>query len=238
MEDTTPKPPVYRFGTFRLDSRTGEISSNGTKTQLREQPFQLLLALLETPGELVTREDLVRRLWPEGTFVDFDRGLNKAILNLREALGDSAENPQFVETLPRKGYRFIASVDSDRQECPGLPTTSHPVSASRSGRWIAALAVLGTLSIVLATNLGELPRWTTSRLRPNSQITALAVIPLENLSRDPEQEYFADGMTDELITNLATISQARVVSRTSVMHYKRSGRPSRRSPRNSMWMRL
>ena len=222
MEDTQSKPPVYRFGTFMLDSRTGEISCDGTKTQLREQPFQILLALLEKPGELVTREDLVRRVWPEGTFVDFDRGLNKAVLGLREALGDSAENPQFVETLPRKGYRFIASVDSDRQECSDLPTAPHPVSASRSGRWIAALAVLGTLSIVLATNLGGFPRWMTTRLRPNSQITALAVIPLENLSRDPDQEYFADGMTDELITNLATISQARVVSRTSVMHYKRS----------------
>jgi len=222
MEDTPSKPPVYRFGTFMLDSRTGEISSNGTKTQLREQPFQILLALLEKPSELVTREDLVRRLWPEGTFVDFDRGLNKAVLSLREALGDSAENPQFVETLPRKGYRFIAPVDSDQQECSAVPTGPHPVSASRSGRWIAALAVLGALSIVLATSLGGLRRWMTNRLRPSSQITALAVIPLENLSRDPEQEYFADGMTDELITNLAKISQARVVSRTSVMHYKRS----------------
>jgi cholera toxin transcriptional activator len=85
MEDAPSKPPIYRFGTFRLDSRTGELSSNGTKTQLREQPFQLLLALLEKPGELVTREDLVRRLWPAGTFVDFDRGLNKAVLGLREA---------------------------------------------------------------------------------------------------------------------------------------------------------
>ena len=222
MEDTTPKPPVYRFGTFRLDSRTGEISSNGTKTQLREQPFQLLLALLETPGELVTREDLVRRLWREGTFVDFDRGLNKAILNLREALGDSAENPQFVETLPRKGYRFIASVDPDQRECSDVPAPPHPVPASRSGRWIAAVAGLGILGAALGTNLDGLRRWINNRSQPRSQITALAVIPLENLSRDPEQEYFADGMTDELITNLATISQARVVSRTSVMHYKRS----------------
>jgi TolB-like protein/DNA-binding winged helix-turn-helix (wHTH) protein/Tfp pilus assembly protein PilF len=222
VEDTSSKPPVYRFGTFRLDSRTGEISSNGTKAQLREQPFQLLLALLEKPGELVPREDLVRRLWPEGTFVDFDRGLNKAILSLREALGDSAENPQFVETLPRKGYRFIASVIPDQQEDSAVTAAPHPARASNSGLWITALAVLGVLGIVLATNLSGLRDWMTNRLRPSSQITALAVIPLENLSGDPEQEYFSDGMTDELITNLAKISQARVVSRTSIMHYKGS----------------
>jgi len=222
VEDTPSKPPVYRFGTFRLDSRTGEICTNGTKTQLRKQPFQLLLALLEKPGELVMREDLVRRLWPVDTFVDFDRGLNKAVLSLREALGDSAENPQFIETLPRKGYRFIASVASDQQECSVAPAAPDLVRASRSGLWIAGLAVLGTLGVVLATNLGGLRAWMMNRLGPNSQITALAVIPLENLSRDPEQEYFADGMTDELITNLAKISQSRVVSRTSVMHYKGS----------------
>src|SRR5215467_529096 len=121
MEDAPSKPAIYRFGIFRLDSHTGELASNGTKTQLREQPFQLLLALLEKPGELWTREALVRRLWPAGTFVDFDRGLNKAVLSLREALGDSAENPQFIETLPRKGYRFIASVASDQQECSVAP---------------------------------------------------------------------------------------------------------------------
>src|SRR5215831_18365549 len=140
MEDAPSKPAIYRFGIFRLDSHTGELASNGTKTQLREQPFQLLLALLEKPGELVTREALVRRLWPAGTFVDFDRGLNKAILSLREALGDSAENPQFVETLPRKGYRFIASVVTDQQESSPLAASPPPARAARSSRWIAALS--------------------------------------------------------------------------------------------------
>src|SRR5215475_3288479 len=109
MQDSPSKSPIVRFGTFSVDVRTGELSSNGTKTRLRDQPLQLLLALLETPGELVTREDLVRRLWPEGTFVDFERGLNKAVLGLREALGDSAENPQFVETLDRKSTRLNSS---------------------------------------------------------------------------------------------------------------------------------
>jgi TolB-like protein/DNA-binding winged helix-turn-helix (wHTH) protein len=220
MEDTPSKPPIYRFGIFRLDSHTGELASNGTKTQLREQPFQLLLALLEKPGELVTREALVRRLWPAGTFVDFDRGLNKAILSLREALGDSAENPHFVETLPRKGYRFVASVVTDQQESSPLATPPHPVSASRSGHWIAVLGVLGVMCVVLAANLGGFRDWMTNRSRSSPQITALAVIPLENLSRDPEQEYFADGMTDELITDLAKTATARMASRTSVMRYK------------------
>jgi TolB-like protein/DNA-binding winged helix-turn-helix (wHTH) protein len=220
MEVPPSKPPVYRFGTFSLDSRTGEISSNGTKTQLREQPFQLLLALLEKPSELVTREDLVRRLWPTGTFVDYDRGLNKAILSLREALNDSAEKPQFVETLPRKGYRFIASVAPEQQECSLVPAPPHPERASRSKRWIAVVAVLAALGIALAANLGRLRDWMTNRSRHSSQITALAVIPLENLSRDPDQEYFADGMTDELITDLAKTATARMTSRTSVMRYK------------------
>lgn len=219
-EDARSKSAVYCFGTFKLDSRTGEISNDGKKAQLREQPFQLLLALLEKPGELVAREELVRRLWPEGTFVDFDRGLNKAILSLREALGDSAENPRFVETLPRKGYRFIASVTSDQPDCPAVSTATHPIRFFRSGYWITAVAVLGLFGIVLATNLGGLRAWMMNRLRPSSQISALAVIPLENLSRDPEQEYFADGMTDELITDLAMTATARMASRTSVMRYK------------------
>lgn len=219
--DPPSKPPVYRFGTFRLDSRTGEISSNGTKTQLREQPFQILLALLEKPSDLVTREDLVRRLWPAGTYVDYDRGLNKAILSLREALNDSAENPRFVETLPRKGYRFIASVAPEQPESSDAPAPPHPERASRSGRWIiAALVVLAALGVALAANLGGLRDWVSNRSRHSSQIAALAVIPLENLSRDPDQEYFADGMTDELITDLAKTATARMTSRTSVMRYK------------------
>jgi DNA-binding winged helix-turn-helix (wHTH) protein len=116
MGNPVPSPRVYRFESFTLDARTGELSRDGSKTPLREQPLHLLLALLEQPGELVTREELVSRLWPGNTFVDFDRGLNKAVNHLREALGDSAEQPQFVETLPRKGYRFIAAVTHDGKQ--------------------------------------------------------------------------------------------------------------------------
>src|SRR5215475_2486908 len=110
MNGPAPIPRLYRFGPFELDSRTGELRQNRQKTQLHDQPLQLLLALLEHPGELVVREDLIRKLWPPDTFVDFDRGLNKAVNKLRETLGDSADEPRFIETLPRKGYRFVAPV--------------------------------------------------------------------------------------------------------------------------------
>lgn len=219
MEDSPPRPRVYRFGAFELDSRTGELASNGNKAQLREQPLQLLLTLLEHPGELVTREVLVQRLWPAGTFVDFDRGLNKAVLHLRDALGDSAERPQFIETLPRKGYRFVAPVAHDLQT-NGRPLEPERQSAFRSRFWMATMTVLAGLVIVVGANVGGVRDWIASRSHHTWQISALAVIPLENLSHDPEQEYFADGMTDELITDLAKMGTARVTSRTSVMRYK------------------
>lgn len=219
--DKTIDKTFYRFGAFKLNAQTGELSNNGQKLQLRDQPLKLLLAMLEQPGELVARETLVRRLWPDGTFVDFDRGLNKAVLHLREALGDSAEHPQFIETLPRKGYRFVAPLMQEAQETPSMRIPDaggrrHPLYQT------AALIALAVMAVLIATNVGGVGDWISDRFHPNSQISALAVIPLENLSGNPDEEYFADGITDELITNIAKMSQARVVSRTSVMHYKGS----------------
>ena len=211
---------VYRFGDFVLDARTGELTSGGHRTQLREQPLQLLLALLEHPGELITREELTSRLWPAGTFVDFDRGLNKAVNHLREALGDSAEHPRFIETLPRKGYRFVAPVTHDAPES-GQAAPHAASSRSTAERWVAVSAVLvGGLGIAIAFSIGYPRSWPGGRSSDAPQISALAVIPLENLSRDPEQEYFADGMTDALITDLAKMGSLRITSRTSVMRYK------------------
>jgi TolB-like protein/DNA-binding winged helix-turn-helix (wHTH) protein len=211
---------VYRFGAFSVDARTGELTHAGKRTPLREQPLQLLLALLEQPGELVTREELVSRLWPVDTFVDFDRGLNKAINHLREALGDSAEQPHFIETFPRKGYRFIAPVTHD-----GQPSEeAAPESVARSSRartWAVVLAAtVACLGLVIGLTVGRSRHWMATRSQPVPQISALAVIPLENLSRDPEQEYFADGMTDALITDLAKVSSLRVTSRASIIRYK------------------
>jgi TolB-like protein/DNA-binding winged helix-turn-helix (wHTH) protein len=229
MEDSVRSTRFYRFDTFTLDVRTGELTRDGKRHLLRAQPLQLLLALLEHPGELVTREALVNRLWPAGTFVDFDRGLNKAVNHLREALGDSADQPRFIETFPRKGYRFIAQVarDEQRDEQPvqeTRPQTAPRRTPIRTG-WmrksiIAAAAVIACLGIVFGANVGGIGDWATSRWRSTPQISALAVLPLENLSHDPEQEYFADGITDALITDLAKISNVRVTSRTSVIRYK------------------
>ena len=219
MENPVASPHVYRFEAFSLDSRTGELSHRGARTPLREQPLQLLVALLEHPGELVTREQLIRRLWPAGTFVDFDRGLNKAINHLREALGDSAEHPHFIETFPRRGYRFIVPVTHDGRALE----EAVPQSALRhSGipSWIVWLAAALTCLGIVIASVGGARHWMATRRQPAQQISAIAVIPLENLSHDPEQEYFADGVTDALITDLAKVSGVRITSRTSIIRYK------------------
>lgn len=225
-----PGAREYRFDPFTLNARTGELSNAGQKTPLREQPFVLLLALLERPGDLVTREELVRRLWPNGTFVDFDRGLNKAVNHLREALGDSAESPRFIETLPRKGYRFIAAVSHHEPVLEHAPSRPSPESQKENvephrnyRRWglIVAVAIAG-FAILVAANVFGLRNWIANQFFPHPQIAAVAVLPLENLSGDPDQAYFADGMTDALITDLAKMGTVRVISRTSVMRYKQT----------------
>jgi len=213
---------TYRFESFSLDVPTGELTSGGARIPLREQSLQLLLALLARPGELVTREELMSRLWAPGTFVDSDRGLNKAMNHLREALGDSAEQPHFIETLPRRGYRLLVPATHEIHE-PKTAVLELPPRASKiSVRTIAFVGVIMGVALAIALSLGHAEKWHPAWSQPLGQISSLAVIPLDNLSRDPQQEYFADGMTDELITNLAKITGARVVSRTSVMHYKGS----------------
>jgi TolB-like protein/DNA-binding winged helix-turn-helix (wHTH) protein len=202
---------LYQFGEFTVDARTGELTRAGGRTPVRDQSLQLLLALLERPGELITREELTERLWPAGTYVDFDRGLNKVVNHLREALGDSADQPRFIETLPRKGYRFIAPV-ANAGENVETALTRRP----RGWLRLAAL-VAGGLAITMAAGIGAW-KW-TARRSSDPHISALAVLPLENLSRDPDQQYFADGLTDALITDLAKTGGIRITSRTSVMQY-------------------
>jgi DNA-binding winged helix-turn-helix (wHTH) protein len=188
METVVAGVRVYCFGAFTLDARTGELTGAGSRTPLREQSLQLLLALLEQPGEVVTREELTSRLWPAGTFVDVDRGLNKAVNHLREALGDSAEHPRFIETLPRKGYRFIAPVTRAGEDVePAVP--DGVARGSRGRTWVVAAALFAGLGVVIGADVGGARTWLTSRSRPVPQISALAVIPLEDLSHDPEQEY-------------------------------------------------
>jgi len=228
-----------RFGAFEVDLRAGELRRKGLQVKLQEQPFQVLAMLLERVGEVVTREELQTKLWPADTIVDFDHGLNKAINKIRKALGDSAENPRFVETVARRGYRFIADVrvvdgsPLDRPEpvIEDSPATDKqdPVesrgnpAARRRAPWpLAGKTSAIALGLVLVTLVGWMLR---SRSRASLEIRSLAVLPLESLSSDPSQEYFADGMTDELITDLSQISALSVISRTSVMPYKRARKP-------------
>jgi TolB-like protein/DNA-binding winged helix-turn-helix (wHTH) protein/Tfp pilus assembly protein PilF len=207
-----------RFGTFELDRRTGELRKDGRKVKLQEQPFRILELLLADPGEVVTREQLRTTVWPADTFVDFDDGLNSAIRKLRQALDDSAENPRFVETLPKRGYRFIAplAVESGRGE-ESEPPARDPMHAWLPAPWTRLLVGLAVLAVVAASAAIWWPQLQGSR-----PVRSIAVLPLENLSRDPDQEYFADGMTDELITNLAQIPSLRVLSRSATMPYKRA----------------
>src|SRR5215470_9018879 len=143
MLEPVPSVQVVRFGTYELDVRLGELRKNGIRVKLGGQPFQILVILLERPGDLVTREQLQQRLWPSDTFVDFDRGLNAAINRVREALGDSAENPRFVETLPRRGYRFIAPLVDSRPARVTLPAPESNVSPPQAVTSSGALPVSG-----------------------------------------------------------------------------------------------
>jgi TolB-like protein/DNA-binding winged helix-turn-helix (wHTH) protein len=231
-----PATPLrrIRFGVFEADLRTAELFKHGRKVRLRQQPFQVLSMLLEHPGELVRREDLRRQLWPSDTFVNFDTGLNSAVGNLRSVLHDSADAPRYIETLPRRGYRFIAPVETFPVPHPESATVSDPVNEDasrrpsegapkqavrRSPRPRVLWAIAGAACLVVAAFLTFV--WPQlSRIAAPPHIRRIAVLPLENLSGDSEQEYFADGLTDALITNLAQINSLTVISRTSVMRYK------------------
>lgn len=172
--------PVLRFDIFELDVRARELRKRGIRLRLQGVPLQVLATLLKRAGDLVTREELRAEIWPADTFVDFDHSLHNAIAKIRETLGDSAESPRFIETLPRRGYRFIERVDEVKPEPQALGETK----------------------------------------RDACQIRSLAVLPLDDHSGEPGYEYFADGMTEALITNLAKIKALRVISRTSAMRYK------------------
>jgi len=228
-----------RFGIFEVDLGAGELRKHGLRVRLQEQPFKVLAMLLERSGEVVTREELQKKLWPVDTFVDFDHGLNKVINKIREALSDSAENPRFVETVARRGYRFLAEVkvaDPTPVHNPDLATQHRPTGETgdrpgllgepaRPKHLLSSLAwkTSGCVLLLLAASVAT---WQLhSRNSPSPVIRSLAVLPLESLSSDASQDYFADGMTDELISNLGQISALRVISRTSVMAYKHASKP-------------
>ncbi len=207
------------FEPYEVDFQTGEVRKHGVRVRLQAQPLQVLRILLQHPGALITREELKAKLWPVDSFGDFDHGLNKAINKIREALADSALHPRYIETVARRGYRFIAEVRTADEP----PRVIEPVIASQGVPKTLAWKIAGTCIIVL---LAAFLIWQLqSTARRSSDIRSLAVLPLENLSSDVSQEYFADGMTDELINALGSINGLRVISRSSVMLYKRVRKP-------------
>jgi TolB-like protein/DNA-binding winged helix-turn-helix (wHTH) protein/Flp pilus assembly protein TadD len=213
-----PAEPL-RFGVFELDLRAGELRKYGMRVRLQEQPFQVLAMLLARHGEVVSREELQKKLWPADTFVDFDHGLNKAVNKIRDALGDSAESPRFVETVARRGYRFLAEVT-----VADAAAVHRAEPAPRKSVAVPPVWRIGTLVLILSLIVFISWRF-RARTHPPPVIRSLAVLPLESLSADASEDYFADGITDELITDLAQISALRVISRTSVMAYKRARKP-------------
>jgi len=230
MPAPTSISEVLQFGLFELDMHQAELRKRGVRIKLQEQPLKVLCLLLQNRGEIVTREHLRTRIWPANTFVEFDHGLYSAMARLREALGDSSENPRFIETVARKGYRFIAPVTSPGTIAASASEPTVTRRPLRSRRLVASLLaglLAGTLllGVALGFNLANSRDWL--RRRSNPHVRSLAVLPLQNLSGDPTQEYFADGMTDELITELAELGSVRVISRTSVMQYKGAQKPLR-----------
>jgi TolB-like protein/DNA-binding winged helix-turn-helix (wHTH) protein len=224
------------FGLFQVDIQLGELRKAGIKIKLQQKPFQILELLLEHPGEPVTREELRRKLWPADTFIDFDHSVATAIRKLRQALGDSANNPRFIETMAHGGYRFIAPI-SELPEYSMRPLESSQ-TAFADGRiprqrdlgiqkdwFLGSLAVVAILLVGIAAGR----HWPWPGVQPGAsrpiRIQSIAVLPFESLSEDPHQEYFAEGITDALITDLAKIGSLRVISRTSVMRYSKTRKP-------------
>ena len=230
-----------RFGPFEVDLGSHELRHDGNKVKLQEMPFHVLAILLEHPGELITREEFRQRLWHSDTFVDFEHSINTAVKKLREALGDDPDQPRYIETLPKLGYRFVAPV----AEPPAEPASAirrlpahdvlspeTPQLRARAHRhWflvgVGALLLAGVGLIGLNVRGLRERIWEQIASGPGLplQIEALAVLPLENLSHDPDQEYFADGLTDALITDLGKVSGLRVISRTSASSYKKTNKP-------------
>jgi TolB-like protein/DNA-binding winged helix-turn-helix (wHTH) protein/tetratricopeptide (TPR) repeat protein len=229
MQAPTPLAEIVRFGLFQLDLKAGELRKSGVKVKLQDQPLRVLTVLVEHAGQVVTRDELQQRVWPTDVYVTFDQGLNNAIKKVRDALGDSAENPRFVETVARRGYRFIAPI-SVGPELVGAARIEPGVD--RQHRFGASvLPQIAWIALTVVSILTPLGYWVWRRAqvrdRPPSEGTVLAVLPFDNLSRDPEQEFFSDGLTEEMIAQLGKLNPKRlsVIARGSVARYKGSSLP-------------
>ena len=229
--------PLYRFDEFELDGSRFELRRNGKPLKLERIPLELLILLVEQDGKVVARQEIIERLWGKDVFVDTEHGINTAIRKIRSALRDDADRPRFVQTVPGKGYRFLAKPDNGNarpiepllEVRPATPAQTVPVKSRR--KWLGAMAAVIfclVAGVLLGFDVGGIrDRVFPGLERERPQIRSIAVLPLANLSGDPAQEYFADGMTDELITALAKNRSLRVVSRTSTMQYKGARRPLR-----------
>lgn len=212
---------IVRFGMFQLDLKAGELRKEGVKVKLQDQPFRVLALLVERAGQVVTREQLRQGIWPTDVYVAFDQGLNNAIRKVRDALGDSADNPRFIETVAKHGYRFLAPV-SPGQTVPSALPSRFAFFSTRNTAWMA----LGAVCL-----LASLAYWARHRpavhAKPPSEKVVLALLPLDNLSHDPDQEFFSDGLTEEIITQLSKVNPGRlgVIARGSVVRYKGSSLP-------------
>ncbi|HXU35296.1 MAG TPA: winged helix-turn-helix domain-containing protein [Blastocatellia bacterium] len=238
---------LIRFGEFELEPRSGELRKAGVPVKLQPQPLRVLVLLASNPGELVTREEIQQAIWEGVTFVDFEHGLNFCIKQIRAALGDNAQAPRFIETLPRRGYRFIAAVDQNSRETSqivaasvlgdsttaptletGISIEEQPVAQLGSSGARSRVARAAVLVIALLLIAGGYAAWKllAKSPLPSRGKVMLGVMPFENLSADPEQEYFSDGMTEELIAQLGSLQPSKlgVIARTSAMTYKRGNR--------------
>ena len=234
MESPAPQPAL-RFGPYKVDVYAGELRKNGIKVHIQDKPLRLLGVLAGRHGKLVTREELHEELWPGQTFVEYEDGLNTAVRKLRETLSDHREKPRFIETVPRRGYRFIAPVQevfdspvAGLEADADLKVTTAPGQVTVRERrgpfgWVSVLvfAVVAAVCVYVA--------WKQFRARPQHAqgSVMLAVLPFENLTGDAGEEYVSDGFTEEIISQLGRLNhdQLRVIARTSMMTYKGSHKP-------------
>jgi TolB-like protein/DNA-binding winged helix-turn-helix (wHTH) protein len=219
MSDPKATDSIIRFQRFELDLQSGDLRKDGTRFKLQNQPFRVLAALLERPGQVVTREDLRRRIWPNDSAGDFDHAINLAIGKLRTSLGDSADVPHLIETVPKRGYRFICTIEANGIHQDGA-SQDEPLPGLRWKLWLSASLLISIAVVALLLGYSNLRSKLISRPASESQIHSLAVLPLKSLSSDQNQDYFAEGMTDSIITELGKIGALRVISHQSVMQYK------------------
>src|SRR5882724_12057007 len=233
--------PVCSFGPFRVDFETCEIHKHGIRLHVQSQPVRVLWFLVEHPGQLVTRQELQEKLWPGHVAEEVDDSLNSTVKKLREALGDDAGKPLYIETIPRRGYRFIAPVQF---EAPEKPPGEKQVAAAEPS-WLTAETLvhataisaspvgwhryrksgaIGLLAVIAIAGLLSITAF-LKRAGADAQIHSIAVLPFENLSGDPSQDYFAEGLTDAVTTNLAQIGSMKVISRSSANHYRKDYKP-------------